>query len=117
MKYWDAMPTLDEMTQDNMACATVHERHAAASVTLLAFLAAHRPERPLSFLVAAPTAEGALWCEALLAEAGVSNERNANGTIVGTAPAVVWTKVLLQGGAALEGRDIVLSPFRAARSR
>lgn len=111
------MSTLDEIMEENMVCATVHAPHAAMAVTMLAYLAAHRPDRSMSFKISAPSADAGDWCERVLADAGVSLLRSAHSGFVGTAPGQIWTKLLMKHGEVMESRSILLSPIRPGNTR
>ncbi len=106
------MSELDTTMEENMVCATVHAHHAATATTIRAYLAAHRPDRILSFKISTPSADMGDWCERLLADAGVSIRRTSPMLIGGTASGQVWSKLLVEQGELMDRHSIQLSPAR-----
>lgn len=105
------MSELDKIMEENMVCATVHAQHAATATVIRAYLAAHRPDRLLSFKISMPRADVADWFEQALVDAGISLHRSS-ALFVGTAPGETWAKLLLTQGELMDRHSIELSPTR-----
>lgn len=103
----------DDEFAENMVCATINAPHRALSDTLLAYLAAHRPDRVVAFVFLADTpATSECWKSRLISEVRVREDGARATNFVGIADVATWNRVFREHGPELERHAVEIVPTR-----
>ncbi|WP_457585968.1 hypothetical protein [Ensifer canadensis] len=103
----------DDEFAENMVCATINAPHRAMSDTLLAYLAAHRPDRVVAFVfLTGSLASGESWRKRLIAEVRVREDGHRATNFVGIAEVATWIKVFRKHGPELARHGVEIAPTR-----